>query len=166
MSKTVRVIAYRTPAEARRAADYLTEHGMTREDVSVLMSEQTHGLHFAVDERSKGAEGTAAGAVTGGVLGAIGATAAAIAGVTIPGVGSLAAGPIMTALAGAGAGAAGGSLVGGLVGLGIPEHEAKMYEDVLAEGAALVGLEVTNEHREALVAHLEAHTHPIRVTKA
>jgi hypothetical protein len=37
----------------------------------------------------------------------------------------IAAGPIMAALAGAGVGAATGGIAGGLIGLGMPEYEAK-----------------------------------------
>jgi len=48
----------------------------------------------------------------------------------------IAAGPIVAALAGAGAGGAVGTLTGSLIGLGIPEFEAKSYEGYLNEGSA------------------------------
>ena len=35
---------------------------------------------------------------------------------------------------------AAGGLVGGLVGLGIPEHEAKFYDEELRKGGILVGV--------------------------
>jgi hypothetical protein len=40
----------------------------------------------------------------------------------------------MAALAGAGVGAAVGGLTGALVGMGIPEYEAKRYEGKIKEG--------------------------------
>ncbi len=43
-------------------------------------------------------------------------------------------------LAGVGAGAAAGGLTGALVGLGIPEHEARFYNEELVKGAMLVGV--------------------------
>jgi hypothetical protein len=46
----------------------------------------------------------------------------------------------MAALAGAGAGGAVGTLTGALVGMGIPEYEAKRYESYLAEGGALLSV--------------------------
>jgi hypothetical protein len=65
-----------------------------------------------------------------GLLAGIGALA-------IPGLGPfIAAGPIMAALSGAAAGATAGGVVA-LVGLGIPEYEAKAYEERLKTGGYL-----------------------------
>jgi hypothetical protein len=56
-----------------------------------------------------------------------------------PGVGaSRAAGPAWAALGGAPSAPATGGLVGGLIGLGIPEIEAKRYEDKLKKGNYLI----------------------------
>ena len=69
-----------------------------------------------------------------GLLAGIGALA-------IPGLGPfIAAGPIMAALSGAAAGAAVGGVSGALVGLGIPEIEAKRYEGKLRQGNYLVSV--------------------------
>jgi len=63
----------------------------------------------------------------------------------IPGVGPfIAAGPIMAALAGAGVGAAVGGLSGALIGLGIPEYEAKQYEGKIKEGNILISVHSEN----------------------
>ena len=70
------------------------------------------------------AAGAAGGALLGGALGWMG-----IGALAIPGRGPfIAAGPIMAALAGAAGGAAAGGLTGALIGMGIPEYEAKLYE--------------------------------------
>jgi hypothetical protein len=63
----------------------------------------------------------------------------------IPGLGPfIAAGPIMAALAGAGAGAAAGGVTGGLIGLGIPEYEAKRYEGRVRKGGMLLSMHCDN----------------------
>jgi hypothetical protein len=59
----------------------------------------------------------------------------------IPGVGPLiAAGPIVAALAGAGVGSAVGGMAGALIGLGVPELEAKRYEEEIKRGRILVSV--------------------------
>src|SRR6202007_1653218 len=69
-----------------------------------------------------------------GLLAGIGALA-------IPGLGPfIAAGPIMAALAGIGAGGAVGGFPGALIGLGIPEYEAKRYEGRLQKGGILLAV--------------------------
>ena len=55
----------------------------------------------------------------------------------IPGAGPfIAAGPIMAALSGA----ATGGLTGALIGMGIPEYEARRYNDRLREGNVLISV--------------------------
>jgi hypothetical protein len=69
-----------------------------------------------------------------GLLAGIGALA-------IPGVGPLiAAGPIMAALAGMGVGGTIGGITGALVGLEIPEYEAKRYEGRVQKGGILLSV--------------------------
>ena len=51
-----------------------------------------------------------------------------------------AAGPIMAALAGAAGGAAAGGFTGALIGLGIPEYEAKRYEGKITSGNILLSV--------------------------
>jgi hypothetical protein len=59
----------------------------------------------------------------------------------IPGIGPvIAAGPLLAALAGIGIGGALGGFTGSLVGLGIPEYEAKKYEGQLLKGGILVAV--------------------------
>jgi hypothetical protein len=84
--------------------------------------------------------GAAAGAVTGTGLGL------AVAAGLIPAIGPLIAGGTLVALlASAGAGATVGTLVGGLIGLGIPEEEATYYEDEIKSGRVLVTVQVTDD---------------------
>jgi hypothetical protein len=46
----------------------------------------------------------------------------------------------MAALAGAGAAGVAGGIIGALVGLGIPEYEAKRYEGLLKQGRVLLSV--------------------------
>jgi hypothetical protein len=52
----------------------------------------------------------------------------------------LAAGPIIAGLAGLGVGGAVGGVTGALIGLGIPEFEAKRYEGHLQKGGILLSV--------------------------
>jgi hypothetical protein len=135
---------------AERAYGALADHGYTKDDVSLAMSEETKKKHFMESSRqtelgSKAAEGAGYGGALGGALGAI---AAAIAGVgtslAIPGLGLVIAGPLAAAIAGAGAGAATGGVVGALVGWGIPEERVKRYEHGLKQGGILMGVHPRN----------------------
>ena len=57
----------------------------------------------------------------------------------------------MTGLAGLGVGAAAGGIVGALIGVGIPEAEAKFYAQEISEkDAILVGVEVTESDRDVV----------------
>jgi uncharacterized membrane protein len=59
----------------------------------------------------------------------------------IPGVGPfIAAGPIMAALGGAAIGGATGGVIGALVGMGIPEYEAKRYDGKIKSGNTLISV--------------------------
>jgi hypothetical protein len=125
---------------AEQAVGLLTDTGFPPEDISILMAEPTHGHEFGVESESKAPEGATTGAVVGGVIGAIAAGVAAVGTITVPGLGVIAAGWIVSALAGASIGAAAGGLVGALIGLGVPEHEAKFYAEEVQKGGVLVGI--------------------------
>lgn len=135
----------------RMAAEDLVQQlkvaGFANSDISVLMSDQVGTKDFAIDNETKAPEGAAtgmgAGLAAGGVLGWL----AGIGTLAIPGVGPLiAAGPIMAALGGAALGGTIGGITGALIGLGIPEFEAKIYEGKLKSGSALIS--VHSESRE------------------
>lgn len=58
----------------------------------------------------------------------------------------LAAGPIVAALAGAGVGSAIGGVAGALIGMGLPEIEAKRYEEEIKRGRILVSVHCESVH--------------------
>jgi hypothetical protein len=96
-----------------------------------------------VNEGNEAKEGAGIGATTGTVLGGIGGFLVGAGVLAIPGVGPvLAAGvgisEIAATLAGAGIGAATGGIIGALVGLGIPEDRARVYQDRIKAGDYLL----------------------------
>ncbi len=136
---------FRDRESAERAYRSISERGYGKDDVNLMMSEDTKKKHFSEDGDSdldtKAWEGAGKGAAIGG---AVGATLAAIAAIgttlALPGLGLLIAGPIVAGLAGAGAGALTGGLVGALIGWGIPEEHAKAYEKGIREGGIVMGV--------------------------
>ncbi|HZU29143.1 MAG TPA: general stress protein [Bryobacteraceae bacterium] len=132
---------YRTRAEVENAVDALKEAGFRNTDISVLLPENQGTKDFAVDKDTKAPEGTTTGAVTGGVIGGALGWLAGIGALAIPGLGPfIAAGPIMGLLGGLGAGGAIGGITGALIGMGIPEYEAKRYEGRIKEGGILLSV--------------------------
>jgi hypothetical protein len=135
---------FRDRESAERAYGSLTERGYTKDDITLLMSDEARNRHFAgrgdTELGSKAAEGAGVGAALGGGLGAVLATLSAVGAVVLPGVGLLAMGPIAAALTGGAIGAAGGGLVGALVGSGIPEEQARRYETGVREGNIVMGV--------------------------
>jgi hypothetical protein len=94
---------------------------------------------------NKSPEGAEIGGATGAALGGILGWLAGIGTLAIPGLGPfIAAGPIMATLAGMGAGAVLGGATGALVGIGIPEYEAKRYEGLVRQGGILMSVHSDN----------------------
>jgi hypothetical protein len=140
---------------AERGYNTLSERGYTKDDVNLVMSDETRNRHFIpagteTELGSKAAEGAGVGGAIGGTLGAIAAAIAAV-GTTIalPGLGLVIAGPLAAAIAGAGAGAATGGLVGALVGWNIPEERVKKYDEGIRKGGILMGVRPRNEEDAA-----------------
>ena len=127
--------------QAERIALALKVAGFPGNDISVLFPDKTGSRDFAHEQHTKAPEGAMAGAGSGGVIGGGLGWLVGIGALAIPGVGPfIAAGPIMAALAGAAVGAAAGGLTGSLVGLGIPEYEAKQYEGKILKGNILISV--------------------------
>jgi len=124
-----------------RAVEALKVAGFRNTDMSALLPDVDSTRAFAHEKHTKAPEGAAVGAATGVLAGGAVGALLGLGAIAIPGLGAfLAAGPIMAALAGAGAGGAVGTLTGALVGMGIPEYEAKRYESYLTKGGALLSV--------------------------
>jgi hypothetical protein len=136
---------YRTQAEVEYAVDLIRTEGFRNTDISVLFPENVGTKDFAVQKNTKAPEGTATGATTGAVIGGALGWLAGIGALAVPGVGPLlAAGPIVAALTGVGVGGAIGGIAGALVGMGIPEYEAKRYEGRIKDGGILLSVHCDN----------------------
>jgi hypothetical protein len=148
---------YRSRTDLERGVQALRDAGFSNNDISVLFSEGDKTREFAHEKGTKAPEGTAAGAASGAVIGGTLGWLAGIGSLAIPGVGPfIAAGPIMAALAGVGVGGTVGGLTGALIGLGIPEYEAKRYEGRVKEGGILVSVHcATSEHEDRVEDILE-----------
>lgn len=144
MTKTITAV-FNTREESELALARLEKEGISKEQVTLLVSETGRSRHFGLVESSKTPEGAVAGATLGGLVGALYMGLASAGTIMIPGLNLVTSGALIASLAGLGAGAAAGGLVGALVGLGLPEHEAKLYEEKLRGGCILVAVEVHND---------------------
>ena len=134
-----------TELEAGQVVDSLKAAGFTSADVSALLPDKNATKDMGHEKHSKAPEGTSVGASTGAVLGGTLGWLAGIGALAIPGMGPfIAAGPIMALLSGAAIGGSVGGVSGGLIGLGIPEIEAKQYENKLRDGNILLSVHTEN----------------------
>ena len=133
------------------AYNTLHERGYTKDDINLVMSDETRKKHFSGQVKeteigTKAAEGAGKGSAIGGTVGAIAGVIAAIGtSLVIPGLGLVIAGPIAAGLAGAGAGGLTGGVIGALVGSGIPEERAKLYESGIKKGHLVMGVHPRND---------------------
>jgi len=143
----------KTNTQADSIVQRLQNEGFSSEMISVLIYDRDNRLtrkngrgqlevnpeHFVVGEstprrggaighekHTKAPEGAATGAAAGGIIGGGLGLLIGLGALAIPGFGPfIAAGPIMAALGGSAIGGGVGLIVGSLVGLGLPEYEAK-----------------------------------------
>ncbi|MFZ6656450.1 hypothetical protein [Undibacterium sp. TJN19] len=137
--------------QAENIVDNLKLAGFSSGDISVLFPDQTGTRDFAHEQNTKLPEGAATGGVAGMGVGAILGWLTGIGTLAIPGVGPfIAAGPIMAALSGAALVGAAGGIIGGLVGMGIPEYEAKLYDGKIRGGNVLISVHTENSDRAGI----------------
>lgn len=141
---------FRDRESTEHAYNTLHERGYTKDDINIVMSDETRKKHFSgnvieTELGTKAAEGAGKGSAIGGTVGAIAGVLAAIGtSMIIPGLGIVIAGPIVAGLAGAGAGGITGGIIGALVGSGIPEERAKLYESGIKNGNIVMGVHPRN----------------------
>ncbi|HEX6564991.1 MAG TPA: YsnF/AvaK domain-containing protein [Chthoniobacterales bacterium] len=156
-----------TEDQAATIVEKLRSAGFSDNDISVLFPDKGSTRDFAHKKATKMPEGATVGASTGGAVGGTIGLLAGIGALAIPGLGPfIAAGPIMAALSGGAIGAGVGGLAGALVGLGIPEYEAKRYEGKVKEGGILISVHSENgdETNRAKSIFKEANAHDISTT--
>ena len=143
---------------ANAATEALVARNFDRNDISIAANNASgqqaaatadgDGTNAHAGERREAMQDAAKnGAGAGAVVGTgIGGTVGLLAGlgiIMIPGIGPIiAAGPLVAALTGAGVGAAAGAAVGGLVGaltrIGVPEHDAHFFAELVRRGGTLL----------------------------
>lgn len=126
---------------AEDAVESLKDAGFRNADISVLFPDNQGTKDFAHEKSTKAPEGAVTGGASGAVIGGTLGWLVGIGALALPGVGPLvAAGPIMGMLGGIGVGSTLGGLTGALIGLGIPEYEAKRYEGRIRRGGILLSV--------------------------
>jgi hypothetical protein len=132
---------FETRAALETAVGRLKAEGFSSSDISALLPTAEGSKEFAHQKDTKAPEGASAGAAGGAVLGGALGWLAGIGTLAIPGLGPfVAAGPILATLGGAGIGGALGGIAGALLGMGIPEYEAKRFESSVKEGGMLLSV--------------------------
>lgn len=144
--------------EAEQALNEVRDAGFNMDQVSVIAKDASlnQQLGDAGMEKSTGdqvAGGAKAGATAGGTAGGLIGLIGSLGVLAIPGVGVAAEIGIILAntLLGGAIGAAGGGLIGALIGWGIPEEDARYYDERVSQGDYLVIAEGTDTD----IRHLE-----------
>jgi hypothetical protein len=141
---------YTSRDAAERGLRTLEKLGFRKDEVSLFMSGPARELQFSEWSRPPNDGEATADAATGATLGTALGSLAAVASLSIAG-GLFVAGPVGAAVAGAAAGGAGGGLFGVLVGAGIREEEARIYQNELGRDGILIRVTVSDEVTAAIV---------------
>jgi hypothetical protein len=144
-SRRMIVGLFRDPADAEAAIRELRASGFRDRDIGVALREGADRFSdIDAGVAGKAASRAVGGGLVGGLIGLLGS-------LLIPGVGPIVVGGMLaSALAGVGVGAATGGLIGGLADIGVPEADARHFDEGLRDGLTLVSLDAGNRAAEAL----------------
>ncbi|MHB8600102.1 MAG: hypothetical protein ACYDER_25230 [Ktedonobacteraceae bacterium] len=130
-----------TPTEAQNEE----EEGMPADASNVQENEEDETVPRDV---SRQREDEATGAVTGGIVGGVIGVAA---GLLLPFIGpAIAGGALIAALGGAALGAVAGGFMGAFVRMGVPEEQARQYEQEFKAGRTIVTVKTDDRQKDAL----------------
>ena len=145
--RTHRIAVFRTRDEADRALGELQSAGFERDYLGIV-GRDADGKARKEGGDTYAEEGAVAGVAAG--AGVAGLVSLGMSFGVIPVIGPvLAVGPLAAALLSAIGGAAAAGLAGGLIGWGIPEDEAKYYEDEVKAGRYLATVRTGDRYDEA-----------------
>ena len=135
------------PNHAEMALNELKNGGFRPDQVSVVARDSGETKDM-VESTGMGAAGAGTGALLGGITGGIVGWLVGIGALAIPGIGPVvAAGALASTLTGAAVGAAAGGLLGALIDLGIPEEEARGYEESVRQGRILLTVHADSDEQ-------------------
>ena len=153
-TKSTTVGVFSSRAQAQQAVVELKTLGYTDDQIGLVAKHEdgttgsTNGSGLQDDPTgTRWEEGTGIGAAAGAATGT-GLGLAVAAGLLTPVGPLIAGGALIALLASAGAGATVGTLVGGLVGLGVPEDDATYYEGEVHAGRYVVTVDAGNRAAE------------------
>lgn len=145
---------FQNQANAERAIERLKNAGFSDSQIGVALRDRNRQQELIEETGIQAGEGAATGAIGGGVLGGVIGLLAGVGALAIPGIGPIiAGGTLASTLAGAGIGAAAGGLIGALAGMGVPEEDARHFDQGFRAGGTLVTVNAgsrTDEARELL----------------
>ncbi|WP_313893444.1 general stress protein [Psychrobacillus sp.] len=132
---------YDSESEAISMIEDLKRQGYSSDEISIISKDSRDENHIVNETGTHVADGAA----TGGLLGGISGTLVGLGVLAIPGIGPIiAAGPILAGITGATAGVGIGGLAGALIGMGIAEEEAALYNEHFKQGKILLLIESDN----------------------
>ena len=139
---------------AEKAVEQLKKDGFQGDEISVL-APHSKVLRLIHDPENKTGDDAEMGVLIGGVLGWM----ADITLIAIPGFGAaIAGGPILWAFLSLGGMAGAGGIIGGLLGLGLPEKKSKHYESRLHKGDILLSVHCDDGARTMKAKEVLIHT--------
>ena len=139
-----RAQAYQVINDLHQAGFRDEQIGFIGRDELDATAEDTQPLELLPEHEVE--KGTSTGVVAGGVVGGLAGAAVSL---LIPGLGPALAGGILATIGGAAVGAAAGGLIGTLVEIGIPEDEARHYNDEVQSGRTIVIVQADENPMEA-----------------
>jgi heat induced stress protein YflT len=136
--------------DAEAAIRELKAAGFDDDQIGVALQDREEQGDLTETTASRDAvEGAAKGAVSGSLVGGL---IGLLGSLLVPGVGPIVVGGVLAStLTGAGIGAATGGIIGALVSLGVPEADARHFDQGLRSGRALVTVDAGARTAEALV---------------
>ena len=150
MDRTTAIAVFDDRIQAQRAIGQLKQAGFTEKEIGVT-ARDVSGSDLGVGDGAKkthAKEGAIAGVAAGAGVGTLWGLGI-LAGV-LPGIGTAIAGGTLAAiLSSAAAGAAAAGVAGTLIGLGIPEEEAKYYDREFQAGRVVVTVDAGPRCQEA-----------------